>query len=47
MLMGIEGNIRSSYYDAFAVIINDFEVGQRSKRPPSNEVNAVISSLGL
>jgi CRISPR-associated protein Cas1 len=43
MLMGIEGNIRLNYYDAFSVIINDFEMGQRSKRPPSNEVNAMIS----
>lgn len=45
MLMGIEGNIRSSYYDAFPIIINDFEMGQRSKRPPSNEINAMISFI--
>ncbi len=42
-LMGIEGNIRMCYYDAFAVIINDFEMGVRTKRPPSNEINAMIS----
>jgi CRISPR-associated protein Cas1 len=42
-LMGIEGNIRICYYDAFAVIINEFEMGVRSRRPPSNEVNAMIS----
>ncbi len=42
-LMGIEGNIRMCYYDAFAVIINDFEMGTRTKRPPSNEINAMIS----
>lgn len=42
-LMGIEGNIRNCYYDAFAIIINDFEMGNRMKRPPSNEVNALIS----
>src|SRR4051794_18251373 len=42
-LMGIEGNIRMSYYDAFGVIINDFEMGNRSKQPPSNEVNAMVS----
>ena len=42
-LMGIEGNIRMSYYEAFAIIINDFEMGQRSRQPPSNEVNAMIS----
>lgn len=42
-LMGIEGNIRMSYYEAFDVIINDFEMGNRTKQPPSNEVNAMIS----
>jgi len=43
MLMGIEGNIRMSYYEAFAIIIKDFEMGNRSKQPPSNEINAMIS----
>lgn len=43
VLMGIEGNIRMCYYEAFAVIINDFEMGNRTKQPPSNEVNALIS----
>ena len=43
MLMGIEGNIRRCYYEAFSIIIKDFEMGQRSKQPPSNEVNAMIS----
>ncbi len=42
-LMGIEGNIRMCYYEAFAVIINDFEMGNRTKQPPSNEVNCMIS----
>lgn len=42
-LMGIEGNIRMTYYDAFNCIINDFEMGNRTKQPPSNEVNALIS----
>lgn len=42
-LMGIEGNIRISYYEAFDVIINDFEMGNRTKQPPSNEVNAMVS----
>lgn len=42
-LMGIEGNIRQVYYEAFDVIINDFEMGNRTKQPPSNEVNALIS----
>jgi CRISPR-associated protein Cas1 len=42
-LMGIEGNIRQVYYDAFDLILNDFEMGGRSKQPPRNEVNALIS----
>lgn len=42
-LMGIEGNIRQTYYDAFELIINDFSMGNRTKQPPSNEVNALIS----
>ncbi len=42
-LMGIEGNCRHQYYDSFDSIIKDFEMGNRSKRPPSNEVNALIS----
>lgn len=42
-LMGIEGNIRSCYYEAFDVIIRDFEMGARNRMPPSNEVNAMIS----
>jgi CRISPR-associated protein Cas1 len=42
-LMGIEGNIRSCYYEAFAVIIPHFEMGIRARTPPSNEVNAMIS----
>ena len=42
-LMGLEGNMRQTYYAAFDVIINDFEMGGRSKRPPKNEVNALVS----
>jgi CRISP-associated protein Cas1 len=42
-LMGLEGNIRMSYYEAFDVIINDFSMGNRSKQPPGNEVNAMVS----
>jgi CRISP-associated protein Cas1 len=42
-LMGIEGMIRQTYYDAFNLIINDFEMGVRTKMPPQNEVNALIS----
>lgn len=42
-LMGLEGNIRIAYYEAFDLIINDFEMGNRSKQPPGNEINALIS----
>lgn len=42
-LMGTEGNIRKCYYDAFDVILNDFEMGNRTKQPPTNEVNSLIS----
>lgn len=46
-LMGIEGNIRMTYYEAFDLIINDFEMGNRTKQPPSNEVNALISFMNM
>lgn len=42
-LMGIEGNIRQTYYDAFDIILNDFSMDGRSKQPPKNEVNALVS----
>lgn len=42
-LMGIEGQIRQHYYAAFNLIINDFDMSGRSKQPPRNEVNALIS----
>ena len=42
-IMGIEGNIRMTYYNAFNLIINDFQMGNRSKQPPQNEINALIS----
>lgn len=43
ILMGVEGNIRQTYYDAFDIIINDFAMDGRSKQPPKNEVNALVS----
>lgn len=43
MLMGIEGNIRQVYYDGFDVILNDFAMNGRTKQPPKNEVNALVS----
>ncbi|MGY6557706.1 MAG: type I-B CRISPR-associated endonuclease Cas1b [Nitritalea sp.] len=42
-LMGIEGNIRQVYYQAFDVIIKDHAMEGRSKQPPMNELNALIS----
>jgi len=44
-LMAIEGNIRDIYYRAFNKIINDeeFVFGERTRRPPENRLNALIS----
>lgn len=42
-VMGIEGNIRKIYYACFDTIIDDFSMGERTKQPPQNEVNALIS----
>jgi CRISPR-associated protein Cas1 len=42
-LMGIEGNLRQVYYYAFNIILKDFEMPGRSKQPPENEINALIS----
>ena len=42
-LMGVEGQIRHYYYEAFNLIINDYEMCGRTKQPPQNEVNALIS----
>ncbi|WP_338813358.1 type I-B CRISPR-associated endonuclease Cas1b [Bernardetia sp. Wsw4-3y2] len=43
MLMGLEGNARIIYYSAFDSILSTFKFEKRSKRPPHNEVNALIS----
>jgi len=42
-LMGIEGNIRQVYYQAFDTILKDFSMPARTKRPPQDEINALIS----
>lgn len=42
-LMGLEGNIRKHYYEAFNLILNSFEMGGRTYQPPQNEINALIS----
>lgn len=44
-LMALEGEIRKKYYEAFNVILNigDFYFDKRTKRPPENPLNALIS----
>lgn len=43
-LMGIEGNIRKTYYDSWNKIINqDIEFEKRVKNPPDNAINSLIS----
>lgn len=42
-LMGIEGNIRQLYYQSFDEIMQNFSLEGRSKQPPENELNALIS----
>ncbi|HEX3036515.1 MAG TPA: type I-B CRISPR-associated endonuclease Cas1b [Thermodesulfobacteriota bacterium] len=44
-LMAIEGNVRNMYYSAFDEIIGDenFKFEGRTKRPPKNRINALIS----
>lgn len=42
-LMGLEGNIRQTYYSAFDAIVTEFTMGNRTKQPPSNELNTMIS----
>ncbi len=46
-LMGIEGNIRKMYYAAFDLIINNYQMHGRSKQPPGNEVNALVSFTNM
>lgn len=44
-LMGLEGNIRDYYYKAFDAIHGqpEFIFSERSRRPPKNEMNTLIS----
>ncbi len=45
-LMGIEGNIRETYYKTFNIIIKqDINFKKRVKNPPDNMINALISFL--
>ena len=44
-LMAIEGNVRNYYYKSFDRILNnpDFKFEQRTRRPPKNYLNTLIS----
>ena len=43
-LMGCEGRARAAYYSAFSRILhNDLELSKRTRRPPDNMVNALMS----
>jgi CRISPR-associated protein Cas1 len=42
-LMGLEGNCRQIYYTAYEVIIEGYAWEGRRKRPPKNELNALVS----
>lgn len=42
-LMGLEGNARQTYYQSFGVIVEQFLWEGRKKRPPKDELNALIS----
>jgi len=42
-LMGLEGNCRQIYYAAFEEIIEGYAWEGRRKRPPKNELNALVS----
>ena len=49
VIMGIEGNCAKSYFEIFDKLIlkqnKDFEMNSRTKRPPLDRVNAVLSFL--
>ena len=42
-LMGIEGQIRAFYYDAWGMIDHRLDFGARRRRPPNNPINCLIS----
>lgn len=42
-IMGIEGNCRQVYYSAFEAIVPNYAWEGRRKRPPKNELNALVS----
>lgn len=42
-LMGIEGNARGWYYDAWPLIDSRLDFGPRVRRPPNNPINCLLS----
>ena len=42
-IMSSEGRIWAAYYDSFNIILNQFTMEKREIRPPTSEVNAMIS----
>lgn len=42
-LMGLEGNCRQVYYSTFDKIVEGYDWEGRRKRPPKNELNALVS----
>ncbi|PKM49940.1 MAG: subtype I-B CRISPR-associated endonuclease Cas1 [Firmicutes bacterium HGW-Firmicutes-7] len=47
-IMGIEGNIRKNYYEAFTIIINqEINFEKRVKNPPDNMINSMLSFINM
>lgn len=42
-LMGLEGQMRAFYYDAWPLIHEGLDFGTRRRRPPNNPINCLIS----
>lgn len=42
-IMGVEGNFRKLYYNCFDKILKNLKFEKRTKQPPLNEINALIS----
>lgn len=42
-LMGMEGNIHNWYYDAWPAIDQQLAFGKRTRRPPNNPINCLLS----
>ena len=44
-LMGVEGNLHQVYYAAWKAIDSDLDFGKRTRRPPNNPINCLLSFL--